>query len=90
MQYCYANYGNKSSFSSDKMFTQTFKFPCCLHFKDPKASQVNPMNSSKIFGHFSQVTTVSVQLFIFNPIALRKAKIANNFGLSECNIGLKR
>ena len=25
-----------------------------------------------------------------NPIALRKAKIAYNFGLSECNIGLKK
>ena len=24
-------------------------------------------------------------LFSFNPIALRKAKIAYNFGLSECN-----
>ena len=25
----------------------------------------------------------------FNPIALRKAKIIYNFGLSECNIGLR-
>ena len=25
------------------------------------------------------------QLFNFNPTALRKAKIANNFGLSKCN-----
>ena len=24
-----------------------------------------------------------------NPVALREAKIAYNFGLSECNIGLK-
>ena len=24
-------------------------------------------------------------LFCFNPVALRKAKIAHNFGLSECN-----
>ena len=24
-------------------------------------------------------------LFLFNPVALRKAKIAYNFGLSECN-----
>ena len=24
-------------------------------------------------------------LFIINPIALRKAKIVHNFGLSECN-----
>ena len=27
--------------------------------------------------------------FYANPVALRKAKIAYNFGLSECNIGLK-
>ena len=25
------------------------------------------------------------QILPFNPIALRKAKIADNFGLSECN-----
>ena len=27
-------------------------------------------------------------LLFFNPIALKKAKIVCNFGLSECNIGL--
>ena len=30
------------------------------------------------------------EVFFFNPIALRKAKILYNFGLFECNIGLSR
>ena len=29
--------------------------------------------------------TVQKGGLLFNPVALRKAKIANNFGLSECN-----
>ena len=43
--------------------------------------------------HHQDVRCLQIQLFsslAFNPIALRKAKIAHNFGLSECNriIGL--
>ena len=30
------------------------------------------------------------QIHLFNHIALRKAKTAHNFVLSECNIGLKK
>ena len=33
---------------------------------------------------FSIYVSVEEQIFSFNPIALRKAKIAYNFGRSEC------
>ena len=32
-----------------------------------------------------KILTVIVQPCLYNPIAFRKAKIAYNFGLSECN-----
>ena len=40
-----------------------------------------------IFSYFTSETYIVVSLYTcpLNPIALRKAKIVYNFGLSECN-----
>ena len=34
---------------------------------------------------FTQLHVTNFPAFRFNPVALRKAKIVYNFGLSECN-----
>ena len=35
-------------------------------------------------------TVKKKNVLLLNPIALRKTKIVCNFGLSECNIGLRK
>ena len=42
-----------------------------------------------MFSKGNNLLTEKQCLYFFNPIALRKTKIVCNFGLSECNIGLR-
>ena len=49
-----------------------------------KLSSVNLL-FKKISGNVNQLQSKTLRMTIVNSIALRKAKIAYNFGLSECN-----
>ena len=43
------------------------------------------LKNKKIFKKLWSLCPLKAQLFFFNPIALRKAKIVYNFGVSECS-----
>ena len=60
-----------------------------------KGKKFLPLKSPSLFffekrsntenGRVASLESVSIHLSVFNPSALRKAKIVSNFGLSECN-----
>ena len=58
-------------------------YPCLeLIFMVPKMSE--PLKFYCIYQQI-EIKQKAAQVTVFNPIALRKAKIVYNFGLSECN-----
>ena len=64
----------------------------CLHYLCNTPKQVSSLKRVKVrvvFSTSSQLSNTSTFTFflsfIFNPIALRKAKTVYNFGLSQCN-----
>ena len=45
----------------------------------------NNIRSSKVLTYSHGPSCSTLKMLLINPIAIRKAKIAYNFGLSECN-----